>query len=80
MVTCPTVYKRPKNTEEYKKEREEFKKKKIVQQLEQEMKEKKYAIKKAEEENKGEAVKEDKPPTPEPYEPDFDLDELPDLE
>ena len=26
LVTCPTVYKRPRNTAEYKKEREEFKK------------------------------------------------------
>jgi hypothetical protein len=81
MVTCPTVYKRPKNTKEYKQEREEFKKKMVVDKLQKEMKEKKYAIEKPMEENKEDFIsKTTKIATPEPYEPDFDLDELPDLD
>ena len=83
-VECPTVFKRPRNTEEYKKEREEFKKKAKMAQLEQEMQNKLYIDENTKKEL--EEVRNGKEPTPEmikteePYEPDFDLDELPDLE
>lgn len=83
LVTCPTVYKRPRNTAEAKKEREEFKKKKILKEMQEEMKEK-FEPKK-ESPAPADTTKAAEPqkvsePEPEPYEPDFDLDELPDLE
>lgn len=91
LVTCPTVYKRPKNTEEAKKQREELKKQKKLADLEKEMKNKEYLkgianltpgqkeshkiVNKADEK-----PKEEPQPEEEPYVPDFDLDELPPLE
>jgi protein TilB len=91
MVTCPTVYKRPKNTIEYKKEREEFKKREKMKQLEKEMKEKNYTKEESKQEEDAKTAKESSQTTEqspsqqpevveEPYVPDFDLDELPDLE
>lgn len=81
-VTCPTVNKRPRNTEEYKKQKEEYDKKRKLEQLEKEMKEKDYAKKNKIEKPKPEKHEPPKaePKQEEPYEPDFDLSELPDLE
>jgi protein TilB len=92
LVICPTVRKRERNTKEYKTEREEYKKKKKLAQLEKEMQEKSY-IKYLEEEKQEELTEShskgdqkikpgesDKRIEEEPYEPDFDLDELPELE
>ena len=89
-VTCPTVYKRPKNTVEYKKMTEEYKKKDKLKKMEKEMKEKTYLNQKdtdngqdTADKNKEEAAEkqdQDNHKEEEPYVPDFDLDELPDLE
>lgn len=94
LITCPTVNKRLRNTAEYKQQREEYRKKKLLQELESKMNTGQFQTEEykdeAEEENQGKENLDSNNPSKkqdvnvnrkdEPYEPDFDLDELPDLE
>lgn len=84
LVTCPTVRKRLYNTKEYKKQKEEREKAQLIKKLEKEMQERQEEKK---EETKKELGKdtskvndEDDNVEEEPFVPDFDLDEVPDLE
>ena len=94
LVTWPTVRKRLRNTKEYKEQKEEYRKKKLLQELERNMNGSHFQTEELKEEIDDKPEKENLDSCneniestnrkqnlkDEPFVPDFDLDEVPDLE
>ena len=94
LITCPTVNKKLRNTAEYKQQREEYRKQKLLKDLESKMNTGQFQTEEYKDDTeddkkdklkldssssiKNDAAKENR--KDEPFVPDFDLDELPDLE